>query len=417
MTAGEVKMGEEAMEEAPPSERVTVLVIAESPHVRQRTCRVLSAEPSLRVLGAVGAASSALEQIARCRPSVVVTTSRIGGVVTKEFIRRIDGVAPRCRVLVIGNSTRQEAVLDTLRSGARGYVVSATADAELPSAVAAVAANQAWLSPSVAGHLIDEFVHLPSTLLRDSVRAGTYLTQREQSVLTRLALGSTNREIAEALDVAETTVKTHVTSILEKLRARNRLEAASIALKLARSASNATASSATFMRMSSSANAATMDPSLWRDLMSVWPSGVCVLTSLGTLGPRGCTVNSLTSVSPGLVIVCFNLESNTLSAVRETGRFCINFLGGEHEELSRRFAEKDHEIPRKFEGIDYRVIDGAPVLAQHNAWMICAVESQFPAGDYAVMLARPLVGGREGSTTPLVFCHGGYWELKREAAT
>lgn len=399
---------------APPTgsveqEPICVVVIAESPHVRQRICRVLSGEGAVRVMGAVGSMDAALEHVAGARPTVAVTTPRIRGVEAAEFLPKLDKAAPGCPVVVVGDSARQEAVLDALRAGARGYVVNATADHELPAAVQAVAEGHAWLSPSVAGHLIDEFVHLPSTVLRDSLRAETYLTQREQSVLARLALGMTNREIAEAMDVAETTVKTHLRSILDKLRARNRLEAASIALKLALSSSNATAA-----KTPSSDDSPTMDPSIWRDLMSVWPSGVSVLTALGPLGPRGCTISSVASLSPCLLLVCFDLQSNTLSAVRETGRFCINFLGAEHEELSRRFAEKDPELPQKFEGVDYRVIEGTPVLTQRTAWMVCAVESEIPAGDYAVMLARPLAGGREDAGTPLVFYQGDYWELRSE---
>jgi DNA-binding NarL/FixJ family response regulator len=125
-----------------------------------------------------------------------------------------------------------EDVLEALRAGARGYVVKASAQEEIVAAILATARGEAWLSPKVAGRLVDEFRHLPAVTLEETLREESHLTPREQMVLARLAQGMTNREIAEALAIAETTVKTHLQHILDKLHARNRLEAASFALKL-----------------------------------------------------------------------------------------------------------------------------------------------------------------------------------------
>jgi DNA-binding NarL/FixJ family response regulator/flavin reductase (DIM6/NTAB) family NADH-FMN oxidoreductase RutF len=394
-----------------PTGRISVLVIAEDPYLRQRICRALPREPSIHVVAAFDGVAAAREPLASCLPAVIVATPRVVGSGSETALRTITEASPDSRLVVVAGSAPQEAVLDALGAGARGYLIEAAVDTDLATAVVAVASGGAWLSPPAADRLIDEFVHLPSTLLRDSLRTETYLTQREQSVLARLALGMTNREIARSLDIAETTVKTHLTSILEKLQAKNRLEAASIALKLALSAPTVRPPSAPPV-----GGHPAMDSAVWSNLMSNWASGVSVLTSLGALGPRGCTVSSLASLSPSLLLVCFDLDSNTLAAVRESGRFCINILGAEHEELSRRFARKDSELPLKFEGVDYRVIESTPVLEQRKAWIVCAVESEVPGGDYAVMLARPVAGGGTCDGPPLVFYQGEYWGLQAPGA-
>jgi DNA-binding NarL/FixJ family response regulator len=139
---------------------------------------------------------------------------------------------PAIEVIALTVSEDQEDVLEALRAGARGYVVKSAAQGEIIPAILAAARGESWLSPRIAGKLIDEFTRLPSTVVREALKEQAYLTPREQSVLSRLAEGMTNREIADALNIAETTVKTHLQNILEKLHVRNRLEAAAVAFKL-----------------------------------------------------------------------------------------------------------------------------------------------------------------------------------------
>jgi DNA-binding NarL/FixJ family response regulator len=138
---------------------------------------------------------------------------------------------PGVKVIALTVSEEQEDLLEALRAGARGYVVKSAAHTEVVGAILAVARGESWLSPRIAGKLIDEYARLPSTLVRETLADQPKLTTRERSVLARLAQGMTNREIANVLDIRETTVKTHVKNLLEKLHARNRLEAAAIALR------------------------------------------------------------------------------------------------------------------------------------------------------------------------------------------
>ena len=148
-----------------------------------------------------------------------------------------------------------------------------------------------------------------------------------------------------------------------------------------------------------------------RRLMSHWATGVAVVTSEGPNGPRGCTANSLTSLSldPLLLLVCFDRASNTLEAVRQTGRFAINILATGQEAISRRFATKESEA-EKFAGVHHETVDGVPVLGGTLAWLACEVDHELDGGDHVIVVARPLSGGSRPDCSPLVFFRSGYWE-------
>jgi flavin reductase (DIM6/NTAB) family NADH-FMN oxidoreductase RutF len=145
--------------------------------------------------------------------------------------------------------------------------------------------------------------------------------------------------------------------------------------------------------------------------MSQWATGVSVVTSKGSTGPRGCTANALTSLSldPPLLLVCFDLRSNTLRAVRETGRFGVNILAAGQEAVGRRFARKE-PVDGKFEGLGYRLEHGVPILDGCLAWIACEVESEQPGGDHAIVLGRPLAGRSDAGAAPLVFFRSSYLE-------
>jgi flavin reductase (DIM6/NTAB) family NADH-FMN oxidoreductase RutF len=140
-----------------------------------------------------------------------------------------------------------------------------------------------------------------------------------------------------------------------------------------------------------------------RQLMSHWATGVSVLTGeLHDGEPRGCTANAVTSLSlePLLMLACFDLTSNTLEAVRRTGRFGINILAHDQEDVSRRFAGKSR---RKFDGLPCRRVDGVPVIEGALAWMVCDVREEMEGGDHAIVIGSPLTGDVRDDAHPLVF--------------
>jgi 3-hydroxy-9,10-secoandrosta-1,3,5(10)-triene-9,17-dione monooxygenase reductase component len=154
---------------------------------------------------------------------------------------------------------------------------------------------------------------------------------------------------------------------------------------------------------------ATLDAHELRRLMARWVTGVAVVTSRDEDGPRGATTNALTSLSldPLLVLVCLDRGSNTLEAVRASGRFCINVLAADQEELARRFATKASG-EEKLAGVAHTPVDGVPVLGGTVAWLVCELEREFEGGDHAILIGRPLETGGDPDAQPLLFYGGRY---------
>ncbi len=159
------------------------------------------------------------------------------------------------------------------------------------------------------------------------------------------------------------------------------------------------------------ADAGAIDASAWRRLIGNFATGVCVVTSNLEGAPRGCTANSLTSVSldPLLVLVCFDHGSNTLAAVRATGRFCLNVLAAGQEPIARHFACKGTE-EEKFGGIPYHLREDVPVLDRCLAWILCELESEVPGGDHAIVIGRPFAADEGSGGSPLLFFRSAYHE-------
>lgn len=150
-----------------------------------------------------------------------------------------------------------------------------------------------------------------------------------------------------------------------------------------------------------------LDPQSLRRLMASWTTGVAVVTSRADEGPRGATTNALTSLSldPLLVLVALDHRSNTLDAVRGSGRFCINVLAAGQEQIARRFATKASG-DEKLAGVPHELVDGVPVLAGVVAWLACELDRELEGGDHTILLGRPLEAGSDPALQPLVF-HGG----------
>lgn len=210
---------------------VTVVLVDDHAMFRQALCRLIAKDRRVKV---VAVAESGPEGIGWARglvPAVVVTDLRMPGMRGVEVTREITTSMPGVEVLALSVSEDQDDLLEALRAGARGYVLKSSVQEEIVPAILAVGRGESWLSPKIAGQLIAEFRSRPKIVSKETLKAETHLTRREQAVLIRLAQGMTNREIAVSLGIAETTVKTHLRHVLEKLHVRNRLEAASLALR------------------------------------------------------------------------------------------------------------------------------------------------------------------------------------------
>ncbi|MGW8556823.1 response regulator [Streptomyces tubercidicus] len=206
---------------------IRVLIADDQMMVRQGFTVLLNAEPGIEVVGQAVDGLDALTQVERLAPDVVlmdVRMPRLGGI---EATRRLTGPAgATVKVLVLTTFDLDEYVYEALRAGASGFLLKDASADELAQAVRVVAAGDALLAPNLTKRLIAEFSRVtssPRAPLKDRVGA---LTERETEVLSLIAQGLTNGEIAQRLVLAEQTVKSHVGRILGKLSLRDRTQAA-----------------------------------------------------------------------------------------------------------------------------------------------------------------------------------------------
>jgi len=187
---------------------------------------LIDSEPDLEVVGEVADGASAVALARQARPDVMLMDIRMPGMDGVEATRQItcgepDKNAPR--VLILTTFDLDEYVYATMRAGASGLLLKDTPPADLLDAIRVVAAGEALLAPSVTRTLIREFARQPRVR---SPGPGPLdlLTEREQEVLALVAQGLSNTEMAEQLTVSLATIKTHVSRLLRKLRARDRAQ-------------------------------------------------------------------------------------------------------------------------------------------------------------------------------------------------
>ncbi|QNE78379.1 response regulator [Streptomyces finlayi] len=206
---------------------IRVLIADDQMMVRQGFTVLLDAEPGIVVVGQAVDGLDAVVKVAELAPDVVLMDIRMPGLGGIEATRRVTASPDTTvKVLVLTTLDLDEYVYEALRAGASGFLLKDASAAELAHAVRVVAAGEALLAPNITKRLIAEYARLaeaPRAPLKD--RLGD-LTQRETEVLSLIAHGLSNAEIAARLVVAEQTVKTHVSRILVKLSLRDRTQAA-----------------------------------------------------------------------------------------------------------------------------------------------------------------------------------------------
>lgn len=203
----------------PESDSIRLLIVDDHPVVRDGLVAILhQGEPDLEVVGEAGDGLEAVVRWRELRPTVTIMDLQLPGQTGVEAITAIRREDPEARVLVLTTFDGDADIQRALEAGARGYLLKNVRRATLIEAVRAVAAGQRYLPPSTAARLVEAM---------ESER----LTARELDVLALLAKGMRNREIAEALRLAEPTIKIHVNNLLRKLQVKDRTEAAVVALR------------------------------------------------------------------------------------------------------------------------------------------------------------------------------------------
>ena len=207
---------------------VRVLLVEDHELYRQGLDEMLRDE-GFQVVAQAGRGDDGVALALRARPDVVIMDLNLPGISGAEATRRIVSQAPEVRVLVLTISTGSAELLDALLAGARGYLVKGAPLAELVRAVRAVAAGELLISRVVADEVLARVRH--GTPGGGRPEAVPELSAREREVLALLTAGQDNLAIAEQLHLSVTTVKHHVSSILEKLGVENRIQAAVTAVR------------------------------------------------------------------------------------------------------------------------------------------------------------------------------------------
>jgi DNA-binding NarL/FixJ family response regulator len=206
---------------------IRVLIADDQALIRSGFRMILDAQPDIEVIGEAIDGQDAIDLFRRLVPEVVVMDVRMPSMDGIEATRRLTAADPPARVLILTTFDLDEYVFDALRAGASGFLLKDRPPEELVAAVRVIASGEALLAPSVTRRLIAEFAKRPD--VPPTPVGLDQLTDRERDVLALMGQGLSNAEIAERLFVAETTVKTHVGHVLQKLQLRDRVQAVVVA--------------------------------------------------------------------------------------------------------------------------------------------------------------------------------------------
>jgi len=208
---------------------IRVLLCDDQALVRSGFRLILESREDIEVVGEVEDGREAIELARRVDPDVILMDVRMPNVDGVEATRRLVAGGSRARILILTTFDLDEYVYEAIRAGASGFLLKDVQPAQLVDAIRVVEAGEALLAPSITRRLLDRFAHtLPGAEKQPPPHLES-LTERELEVLKLLAGGLSNAELAERLFLSETTVKSHISSVLRKLGLRDRVQAVVLA--------------------------------------------------------------------------------------------------------------------------------------------------------------------------------------------
>jgi DNA-binding NarL/FixJ family response regulator len=208
------------------ADRIRILLVDDQRLMREGLRILLELEPDLEIAGEATNGQEALDTYAEIEPDVVLMDVRMPGMDGVEATWRLRERWPSALVIILTTFDDDEYVFEGLRAGARGYLLKDVSGHDLADAVRTVAAGGALIEPSVARRVVAEFARMAPPIRQPDDGLAEPLSEREREILRLMAQGLTNREIADRLSLAQGTVKNYVTTILQKLGARDRTQAA-----------------------------------------------------------------------------------------------------------------------------------------------------------------------------------------------
>ena len=205
---------------------IRVLVADDQSMVRAGFRMLLAGEEDIQVVAEASNGREAVDKATRFHPGVILMDIRMPEMDGLTATRQILATDPEARILILTTFDLDEYVYEALRAGASGFVLKDDSPEQLIAAIRTVAAGEALLSPTVTRRVIKKFARMPQP---EPPKELDDLSERELEVFQLMARGLSNGEIADDLFISETTVKTHVTHILQKLDLRDRVQAVVLA--------------------------------------------------------------------------------------------------------------------------------------------------------------------------------------------
>lgn len=208
------------------SEPITVFLLDDHELVRRGIRELLESEGDIQVVGESGLAEEAARRIPALRPDVAILDGRLPDGSGIDVCREIRSRDPQIKALILTSYDDDDALFSAIMAGAAGYVLKQVRGTDFVDTVRRVAAGQSMLDPAVTQQVLDRLREGPKT-----DPALEQLTAQERKILEHISEGLTNRQIAEAMFLAEKTIKNYVSSLLAKLNLESRTQAAIFATK------------------------------------------------------------------------------------------------------------------------------------------------------------------------------------------
>ncbi len=202
---------------------ISVLLVDDQPLARAGLRMILTPEDGFEIVGECGDGASALAAAEQCKPMLVVMDVRMPGMDGVEATRRLKAWEDAPCVLILTTFDEDKVLSAALRAGANGFVLKDAPADEIIRAAQEVAQGNAWLDPSITARVLSQYRAGAPAVSNASSHSG--LSSRELDVLRLIGRGATNQEIAQALSISETTVKSHIGHIFDKLGLRDRAAA------------------------------------------------------------------------------------------------------------------------------------------------------------------------------------------------
>ncbi|MGI9018048.1 MAG: response regulator [Euzebya sp.] len=218
------------MTEADQSDPIKVIVADDHALFRRGLFMVLESETDIDVVAEANDGDEVVELATQHIPDLVLMDVRMPGTSGIEATKAIKEKVPSTKILMLTISDEEEDLYDAIKAGASGYLLKEISIDEVADAIRSVHAGQSLISPSMASKLLNEFAMMAKKDEKQQMPAPR-LTDREMEVLTQVAKGMNNRDIAKELFISENTVKNHVRNILEKLHLHSRMEAVVYAVR------------------------------------------------------------------------------------------------------------------------------------------------------------------------------------------